>query len=169
MSKNNPIVKLTYKHEFFDINEMRIGAKTITTITDDGSIVIKDYKPGNRKVHSTKKSTCTIEQFQVLCDKLETCIETADKWDMWVDDCSEELKLFYKFTLDDILSHARSDIEDLVRFSESDDRNMDFKMRFAEALKENDYMIDDSKSDAYNFFMLVYGCIQQANELKGCL
>ena len=39
MSKNNPIVKLTYKHEFFDINEMRIGAKTITTITDDGSIL----------------------------------------------------------------------------------------------------------------------------------
>ena len=97
MSKNNPVVKLTYKHEFFDINEMKIGAKTITTITDDGSIVIKDYKPGSRKVHSTKKSTCTIEQFQVLCDKLETCIETADKWDMWVDDCSEELKLFYKF------------------------------------------------------------------------
>ena len=97
MSKNNPVVKLTYKHEFFDINEMIIGARTITTITDDGSIVIKDYKPGSRKAYSTKKSTCTIEQFQVLCDKLETCIETADKWDMWVDDCSEELKLFYKF------------------------------------------------------------------------
>ena len=76
----------------------------------------------------------------------------------------EGLKDFFSKcnTLDDILSHARSDIEDLVRFSESDDRNMDFKMRFAEALKENDYMIDDSKSDAYNFFMLVYGCIQQA-------
>lgn len=39
---------------------------------------------------------------------------------------------------------------------------MEFKIRFAEALKENDNMIDDSQSDAYNFFMLVYGCIQQA-------
>lgn len=97
MSKNNPIVKLTYKHEFFDINEMKIGARTITTITDDGSIVIKDYKPGSRKVHSTKKAACTIEQFQALCDKLESCIETANKWDVWVDDCSEELKMFYKF------------------------------------------------------------------------
>ena len=69
----------------------------------------------------------------------------------------EGLKDFFSKcnTLDDILSHARSDIEDLVRFSESDDRNLDFKTRFAEALKENDYMIDDSKSDAYNFFMLV--------------
>ena len=76
----------------------------------------------------------------------------------------EGLKDFFSKcnTLDDILSHARSDIEDLVRFSESDDRNLDFKTRFAEALKENDYMIDDSKSDAYKFFMLVYGCIQQA-------
>lgn len=65
-------------------------------------------------------------------------------------------------TLDDILCHARSDIADLVLFSENDDRSIDFKIRFAEALKENDYMIDDSKSNAYNFFMLVYGCIQQA-------
>lgn len=65
-------------------------------------------------------------------------------------------------TLDDILSHARSDIGDLVLFSESDDRSLDFIIRFAEALKENDYMVDNSKSDAYNFFMLVYGSIQQA-------
>ena len=97
MSKNNPIVKLTYKHEFFDINEMRIGARTITTVTEDGVIIVKDYKPGSRKAYSTKKSTCSVEAFLTLCDKLEACIETATKWDMWVDDFSEELKLFYKF------------------------------------------------------------------------
>ena len=97
MSKNNPVVKLTYKHEFFDINEMEIGARTITTITDDGSIVIKDYKSGSRKAYAMKKATCSVEAFQTLCDKLEACVETATKWDMWVDDCSVELKLFYKF------------------------------------------------------------------------
>ena len=29
--------------------------------------------------------------------KPERCIETGDRWDMYVDDCSEELSLFYKF------------------------------------------------------------------------
>ena len=76
----------------------------------------------------------------------------------------EGLKDFFSKcnTIDDILCHARSDIGNLVVFSENDDRSLDFKVRFVEALKENDYMIDESKSDAYNFFMLVYGCIQQA-------
>lgn len=65
-------------------------------------------------------------------------------------------------TIDDILRYARNDIGNLVLFSENDNRNMDLRFRFAEALKENKYMLDDSKSDAYNFFMLVYGYIQQA-------
>lgn len=73
-------------------------------------------------------------------------------------------------TIDDILSHARSDIGNLVLFSESDDTTMDFKKRFAEALKENDRLVDASKSDAYNFFMLVYGYIQQAIDvIVSCL
>lgn len=98
MSKNNPIVKLTYNCEFFDISEMKIGARTVTTITEDGTIVVKDYKPGSRKPYATKTATCSAEAFQTLCDKLEACIETANTWNMWVDDCSEELKLFYKFS-----------------------------------------------------------------------
>lgn len=97
MSKNNPIVKLTYTHQFFDVSEMRIGGKTITTITEDGIIIVRDYKPGSRKAYSTKHTVCSIEQFQELCNKLEDCIETANNWDLWVDDCSEELKLFYKY------------------------------------------------------------------------
>lgn len=94
---DNPIVKLTYKYEFFDITEMNIGARTITTITDDGSVVVREYKVGSRKAYSTKKTTCSRVAFEALCDRLENCIDTAKKWDMWVDDCSEELKIFYKF------------------------------------------------------------------------
>lgn len=94
---DNPIVKLTYKHEFFDITEMKIGARTITTITDDGSVVVREYKACSRKAYSTKKATCSKTAFAALCDRLENCIDTAKKWDIWVDDCSEELKIFYKF------------------------------------------------------------------------
>lgn len=97
LKPNNPIVKLTYKREFFDITEMKIGARTITTITDDGSVVVREYKAGSRKAYSTKKTSCSKAAFETLCDRLENCIDTAKKWDMWVDDCSEELKIFYKF------------------------------------------------------------------------
>ena len=73
-------------------------------------------------------------------------------------------------TIDDIVSHARDDISSLVVFSNSDDKNLDFKSRFIKALIDNDYLIDENKSDAYNFFMLVYGCIQQAIDvLVSCL
>ena len=97
MSKSNPIVKLVYKHEFFDIDEMKFGARTVTTITDDGSIVAREYKPKSRKAYSTQKATCSPEAYRTLCNSLESCIDTANKWDMYVDDCSEELKIFYKF------------------------------------------------------------------------
>ena len=97
MSQSNPIVRLTYKHEFFDISEMRIGGRTVTTITEDGTIIEHNYKPGSRKAYKTRKSTCAASEFRILCDKIENCIDSANDWDMWVDDCSEELKLFYKF------------------------------------------------------------------------
>ncbi|MBQ7942286.1 MAG: hypothetical protein IJ328_07785 [Muribaculaceae bacterium] len=98
LSPDNPIVKLTYKREYFDIDAMRPGGRKVTTITDDGKVVIKEYKAGSRKVYSTKTTTCSKVAFDALCDRLEYCIETAKKWDMWVDDCSEELKIFYKYS-----------------------------------------------------------------------
>lgn len=97
MSQSNPIVRLTYKHEFFDISEMRIGGRTVTTILEDGTIIEQDFKPGSRKAYKTRKTTCATAEFRVLCDRLETCINSATDWEMWVDDCAEELKLFYKF------------------------------------------------------------------------
>ena len=97
MSQSNPIVKLTYKHKFFDISEMRIGGRTVTTINEDGTIIEQNYKPRSRKAYKTRKTTCDASEFRALCDKLENCIDSANDWDMWVDDSSEELKLFYKF------------------------------------------------------------------------
>lgn len=65
-------------------------------------------------------------------------------------------------SLDDIMSFAREDIGRLVMFSEDDDATLPFEERFRIALAETKYMADANKSDAYNFFMLVFGCIQQA-------
>lgn len=68
-------------------------------------------------------------------------------------------------TIDDIMQYAREDIANLVLFSEDDDVSLPFKERFKAALEESKFMIDEEKSDSYNFFVLVFGCIQQAIDI----
>lgn len=65
-------------------------------------------------------------------------------------------------SIDDIIQYAREDIGSLVMFSEDDDASLPFKERFKAALAGRQYMVDANKTDSYNFFMLVFGCIQQA-------
>lgn len=65
-------------------------------------------------------------------------------------------------SIDDIMRFAREDIGKLVMFSEDDDSALSLEERFRIALTGTQYMIDANKADSYNFFMLVFGCIQQA-------
>lgn len=65
-------------------------------------------------------------------------------------------------SIDDIKQFAREDIGRLVMFSKDDDASLPFEERFRVALAETQYMVDANKPDSDNFFMLVYGCIQQA-------
>ena len=65
-------------------------------------------------------------------------------------------------SIDDIMHFAREDIGRLVMFSEDDDATLPFEERFKIALSGTQYMVDTNKPDAYNFFMFVFGCIQQA-------
>ena len=97
ISTNTSIVKLVYRQEFFDISQMKIGAKKVTTITADGTVVIKEYNPGSRKVYSMRKISCTVDAYGALCNKIESCIKNADRLDFYVDDASEELKIFHKY------------------------------------------------------------------------
>ncbi|MBE6797380.1 MAG: hypothetical protein E7531_03475 [Ruminococcaceae bacterium] len=94
---NTSIVKLTYKRQFFDISQMKTGAKKVITITADGTVVIKEYDPGSRKAYSVRKISWTVDAYRALCDKIESCIENADRLDFYVDDASEELKIFHKY------------------------------------------------------------------------
>lgn len=95
--ESNPIAKLVYKREFFDLSVMKIGARIITTITPDGNVVIKEYRGDSRKVYSTRKTTCSVDAFNSLCNQFENCINNATKWDMYVDDSAEELRIVYKY------------------------------------------------------------------------
>lgn len=65
-------------------------------------------------------------------------------------------------SIDDIIQYAREDIGKLVMFSENDDASMPFKERFRDTLVGAQHKVDVNKPDSVNFFMLVFGCIQQA-------
>ena len=93
---SNPIVKLIYKRDYFDINALTFGAKTVTTIYKD-HIVIKEYKSKSRKPHIARTISCSTVDFNKLCDQLETCINSATKLDIYEDDSSEELRVVYKY------------------------------------------------------------------------
>ena len=64
-------------------------------------------------------------------------------------------------SINDIMRFAREDIGDLIMFSEDDNVTLPFSKRFRIALAGM-HMVDENKSDSYNFFMLVFGYIQQA-------
>lgn len=68
-------------------------------------------------------------------------------------------------SIDDIIKYARKDIARLVVFSEDDDDSLPFKERFRTALAGKQYMVDVNKPDSYNFYVLVFGCIQQALDI----
>lgn len=91
------VEKLEYKRSYFDLSIMRIGARIITEIRNDGTIVSKEYKAGSRKINSIKKAKCSLEEFQKICNEIELCIENADRLDSYVDDTSAELKIFYRY------------------------------------------------------------------------
>lgn len=65
-------------------------------------------------------------------------------------------------SIEDIVRFAREDIGRLVTFSEKDDFTLPLEERFRIASSQTQYMIDANKSDSYNFFIFVFGYIQQA-------
>lgn len=100
------VLQLTYTHRFFDIELMKQGGKTVTTITPDGIIVSKDYRAGSRKVQAVRTARCSVKDFLDLCSQIENCIKNADNWDLWVDDCSEELTIKHKFEHTEIVDRG---------------------------------------------------------------
>lgn len=91
------IEKLEYKRRFFDVATMTDGARITTMIKKDGTIISKEYGAASRKVASVQRAKCTEEEFKQLCDEIELCIESADRLDFYVDDSSEELRIFYQY------------------------------------------------------------------------
>lgn len=68
-------------------------------------------------------------------------------------------------TVDDIVAHGCENFEDIIMLSEYDDHSLSFHERFRLAVENSKYINSEGKSDAYIFYMLVYGYIQQAIDI----
>lgn len=68
-------------------------------------------------------------------------------------------------TIDDIVAYGCENFEDIIMFSEYDDHSLSFHERFRVAIENSKYINTEGESDAYVFYMLVYGYIQQAIDI----
>ena len=68
-------------------------------------------------------------------------------------------------TVDDIVAHGCENFEDIIMLSEYDDHSLSFHERFRLAVENSKYINTEGESDAYIFYMLVYGYIQQAIDI----
>ena len=87
--------KLKYSISFFDVSEMKPGARNIIEIFEDGRILIKQYAPGSRRIK--EKQECFAEKSEVeeLYAELKACIDTADRLNWRVDDTSALLTIYH--------------------------------------------------------------------------
>lgn len=78
---------------------------------------------------------------------------TITSMEMYVQKCSN---------FSDIVQYGIPNLSEIIMFSEDDDKTIPFEERFRAAINNAPGMVDKTKSDAENFFMLVYGFVQQA-------
>lgn len=71
-------------------------------------------------------------------------------------------------SIEDILQYACDNISEIIMFSETDNKTIPFEDRFKLAISKTEFMIDPNKSDAYNFFGMVFGNMTQAVSILAC-
>ena len=115
---SNRILKIEYREKGFDFDEMRSWLREVTTITSDGKVCVKEYLPKSRKPYIVQEDNISVEKFEILCQKIENCINSADRLNSYIDDSSARLKIFYEYgrtqTVDRGLGNATEDIFGII-------------------------------------------------------
>lgn len=87
--------KLKYSISYFDISEMKPGARDTIEIFADGRIIKKEYAPESRKVKSKIEAFAEDGEVDRLYKELRACIDAADSFNCMVDDASAELTIYH--------------------------------------------------------------------------
>ena len=91
------IIKLEYRHHFYNMLKAQSEIQTTTIITNDGEILTKTHSPKSGEVIAVKKNTYPVEEFEKLCKKIELCIKNANTCVTLLDNSIEKLTIFYQY------------------------------------------------------------------------
>ena len=89
------VQKIKYSVSRYDFSVMKYATSITATFLPDGSLNIKHYAPGSRKVLEIEKHQLTPETFNQLYADLRQCIDKANTIIQYVDDSDAELSIFY--------------------------------------------------------------------------
>lgn len=89
--------KLRYSISYFDLSEMKPGARDVIEIFEDGKLLIKQYAPGSRRIKEKQECFAEKNEIEELYAELRGCIDTADRLNWMVDDTSAELTIYHSF------------------------------------------------------------------------
>ena len=138
-----PIIKLEYRHYFYNISKSKIELKTTTIITNNGIISTKIHSPKDEKIIAVKKHNYPVEEFEKLCKKIESCINNAITCLTFTDDSSEKLTIFYQYDhtqdVDRGLGNGRTYIGGII-YNFLDKFQSDKYEKANGAISENNYL-----------------------------
>lgn len=106
--------KLRYSISYFDVLEMKPGARDVIEIFDDGKILIKRYAPGSRRIKEKQEFFAEKSEVEELYEELKVCVDTADRLNWMVDDTSAELTIYHELgRIEKVPRELGNDITDI--------------------------------------------------------
>lgn len=89
--------KLRYSISYVDVLEMKLEARNVIELFEDGRFLIKQYTPGSRRIKEKQEYSAEKNEVEELYAELKACIDTADRLNWMVDDTSAELIIHHNF------------------------------------------------------------------------
>ena len=107
MKKENDIQRIRYTVSTFDLETMNSHTRYVYQLIPDGTVTFAHYEKGNRKPESkSEKHIATALDYEMLCAKLNACIEAADRNNLYADDTAVEVKLFRLYDRTDTMDRG---------------------------------------------------------------
>ena len=97
------IGKMVYNFSVFDVEKRRVGFRVVTTISEDGRIIKREYGDGGRKMTDKIEVRFEPREYYKLYDRVCECIRTATRCEIPICDCGGELKIYHPLHREEIV------------------------------------------------------------------
>lgn len=105
--KATDILRIRYTLRVFDIGALCSHSRYVYDILPGGEVRYFYYEKGNSKaIEKHVTHTATEADFKKLCDEINDCMIKADNDNLYVDDCTAEIKITRPFGRVEILDRG---------------------------------------------------------------